>query len=50
MLVTVGRMALLGVVLARLRGEKSSVRTILGGVALAAACVIVAGVKIALTH
>ncbi|GAB3124354.1 hypothetical protein [Glaciibacter psychrotolerans] len=49
-LVTVGRMALLGVILSHLRAEKSSLRTILAGVALAVVCVVVAAVKILLTH
>ena len=49
-IVTVGRMAFLGGVLARLRGEKSSLRVLLGGVALAVLCAVIAAVKMLLTH
>lgn len=49
-LVTVGRMAFLGGVLARLRGEKSSLRMIFAGVGLGVLCAVIAAVKMLLTH
>ena len=49
-LVTVGRMAFLGGVLARLRGQKSSLLTIFAGVGLAVLCAAIAAVKMLLTH
>ncbi|CAD5991009.1 protein of unknown function [Agreia sp. COWG] len=46
----VGRLALIGPIVARIRGEKPSTRTFVAGIGLAAIAVAVAVVKVLLGH